>query len=72
MELSIEDRPVRRILEGRIPALLLCVITCDVSVPIAIHSDGLTRVITIGRTIVMPNPKLISIRCVFDRGDIIV
>jgi hypothetical protein len=48
------------------------VITCDVGVAIGIDSDGLACVITMGRAIVMPNPNLISIRSVFDRGDVIV
>jgi len=47
-------------------------ITCDVGVAIGIDSDGLACVITMGGTIVMPNPKFIAIWCVFDCGDIVV
>jgi len=48
------------------------VITCDVGVAIGIDSDSLAGVITMGGAIVMPNPNLISICRVFDRGDVIV
>jgi hypothetical protein len=47
-------------------------IASDVSVPSAIDSDGLTRVVTISWTIVMPNPKLISIRRILDCSDIVI
>ena len=47
-------------------------ISGDVSVPGAIDGDGLACVITMGRAIVMPNPNLISIRCVFDCGNVII
>jgi hypothetical protein len=48
------------------------VITCDIGVAVSVYGDGLTGVVTMDRIIVMPNPKLISIGCVFDCGDIII
>ena len=47
-------------------------VASDVSVPGGIYCDGLTRVVTVCWTIVMPNPKLISVRCIFDCGDVVV
>src|SRR5262249_52394504 len=48
------------------------VIAGDVGVPGAIYGDSLAGVVAVGRTIVMPNPKLITIRCILDCGDVIV